>query len=231
MGKLIRYFTPVFLALLFLDIYVKINLPIIPYRYYSKVLVLVTLIIFTGYCVYKKNKLSNKYVFFGLIVFFIGDILIIDHLNKTKFIISILLFVVGKLIYIFKFTHKEDFSNKRLLPFLVVCFLSVAFLYNLIFTNLKEYFMPVTLYFFISLVMTLFAYLRKDVASNKSYYTVLSGVLLFVISEATMVVKTFYGDILFQDFIVMFGYGFGQYLIILGLMIDKSNNSDLISKI
>ena len=63
MGKLIRYFTPVFLALLFLDIYVKINLPIIPYRYYSKVLVLVTLIIFTGYCVYKKNKLSNKYVF------------------------------------------------------------------------------------------------------------------------------------------------------------------------
>jgi len=231
MGKLIRYFTPVFLALLFLDIYVKINLPIIPYRYYSKVLVLVTLIIFTGYCVYKKNKLSNKYVFFGLIVFFIGDILIIDHLSKAKFIISILLFVVGKLIYIFKFTHKEDFSNKRLLPFLVVCFLSVAFLYNLIFTNLKEYFMPVTLYFFISLVMTLFAYLRKDVASNKSYYTVLSGVLLFVISEATMVVKTFYGDVLFQDFIVMFGYGFGQYLIIIGLMIDKSNNSDLVSKI
>ncbi|WP_339873374.1 lysoplasmalogenase [Olleya marilimosa] len=231
MGKLIRYFTPVFMALLFLDIYVKINLPIIPYRYYSKVLVLVTLIIFTGYCVYKKNKLSNKYVFFGLIIFFIGDILIIDHLSKAKFIISILLFVVGKLIYIFKFTHKEDFSNKRLLPFLVVCFLSVAFLYNLIFTNLKEYFMPVTLYFFISLVMTLFAYLRKDVASNKSYYTVLSGVLLFVISEATMVVKTFYGDVLFQDFIVMFGYGFGQYLIIIGLMIDKSNNSDLVSKI
>jgi uncharacterized membrane protein YhhN len=131
MDKLIRYFTPVFLALLFLDIYVKTNLPIIPYRYYSKIFVLVTLIIFTGYCVYKKNKLNNRYVFYGLIIFFIGDILIIDHLNKVKFIISLILFVVGKLIYIFKFTHKEDFNNKRLLPFLVVCFLFVAFLYIL----------------------------------------------------------------------------------------------------
>lgn len=69
MDKLIRYFTPVFLALLFLDIYVKTNLPIIPYRYYSKIFVLVTLIIFTGYCVYKKNKLNNRYVFYGLIIF------------------------------------------------------------------------------------------------------------------------------------------------------------------
>ncbi|MBL7559368.1 lysoplasmalogenase [Olleya sp. YSTF-M6] len=221
MEKLIRYYTPLFICLLVIDIYTKIYLPSMPYRYYSKVLVMGSLLVFTAYAIYKKKVYVEKYIFYGLILFFIGDILIIDHLNKIKFIISIGLFVIGKILYIVKFSHKEDFSNKRLVPFFVICFLLVAILYSLIFTNLKDYFLPITLYFFISLVMTLFAYIRKGVVNNKSYYTVLLGVGLFVLSEATMVIKMFYGDVMFQDFLVMFGYAMGQYLIILGLILNR----------
>ncbi|WP_272022662.1 lysoplasmalogenase [Olleya namhaensis] len=223
MTKQLIYFSIIFFSLLFLDIYTKINLEVIPYRYITKILAVGSLVSFTIFYFYKKKELKNNLLIYGLFVFFIGDIIIIDHLNMVKFYVSLLLFVAGKICYTLKFMHKEDFSINRLIPFFIVCFLYVAIVYNFIFPNLKLYFIPITLYFFITLLMTLFAYIRKGVANRKSYYLVLCGVGFFIVSETIMVIKMFYGDVLFQDFLVMFCYGVAQYLIVLGLIFeDKS---------
>ncbi|SFJ19377.1 lysoplasmalogenase [Olleya namhaensis] len=221
MTKQLIYFSILFFCLLSLDIYTKLNLDTIPYRYISKFLTIGSLVTFTVACFYKRKDLKNNLLIYGLFVFFIGDIIIIDHLNMVKFYVSLLLFVAGKICYTLKFMHKEDFSINRLIPFFIVCFLYVAIVYNFIFPNLKLYFIPITLYFFITLLMTLFAYIRKGVVNRKSYYLVLCGVGFFIISETTMVIKMFYGDVLFQDFIVMFCYGAAQYLIVLGLMFEN----------
>lgn len=70
--------------------------------------------------------------------------------------------------------------------------------------------------------MFLFAFIRKNVVTDTSYYTVLVGVSLFVIFETILVIKKFYQDIIYQDFLIMFCYALGQYLIIVGLLIkDK----------
>lgn len=232
MTKQLIYFSIIFFGLLFLDIYTKINLEVIPYRYITKILAVGSLVSFTIFYFYKKKELKKNFLVFGLIIFFIGDIIIIDHLNIVKFYVSLILFVIGKICYTLKFTHKEDFSINRLIPFFIVCFLFVAIVYNFIFHNLKLYFIPITLYFFITLLMTLFAYIRKGVVNKKSYYLVLYGVGLFIMSETTMVIKMFYDDVLFQDFLVMFGYAAGQYLIVLGLIFEDKpltvkNNSIL----
>ena len=221
MTKQLIYFSIIFFCLLSLDIYTKLNLDTIPYRYISKFLTIGSLVAFTVACFYKRKDLKNNLLIYGLFVFFIGDIIIIDHLNMVKFYVSLLLFVAGKICYTLKFMHKEDFSINRLIPFFIVCFLYVAIVYNFIFPNLKLYFIPITLYFFITLLMTLFAYIRKGVANRKSYYLVLCGVGFFIVSETTMVIKMFYGDVLFQDFLVMFCYGVAQYLIVLGLMFEN----------
>ena len=221
MTKQLIYFSILFFCLLSLDIYTKLNLDTIPYRYISKFLTIGSLVAFTVTYFYRRKDLKNNLLIYGLFVFFIGDIIIIDHLNMVKFYVSLLLFVAGKICYTLKFMHKEDFSINRLIPFFIVCFLYVAIVYNFIFPNLKLYFIPITLYFFITLLMTLFAYIRKGVANRKSYYLVLCGVGFFIVSETTMVIKMFYGDVLFQDFIVMFCYGAAQYLIILGLMFEN----------
>ena len=220
MTKQLIYFSILFFCLLSLDIYTKLNLDTIPYRYISKFLTIGSLVAFTVTYFNRRKDLKNNLLIYGLFVFFIGDIIIIDHLNMVKFYVSLLLFVAGKICYTLKFMHKEDFSINRLIPFFIVCFLYVAIVYNFIFPNLKLYFIPITLYFFITLLMTLFAYIRKGVANRKSYYLVLCGVGFFIVSETTMVVKMFYGDVLFQDFIVMFCYGAAQYLIILGLIFE-----------
>ncbi len=223
MIKQLKLFTPIFICLLFLDIYVKINLPIMPYRYVTKSLVIVSLLLFVGYNCFIKNNYKDHLLFYGLIIFYIGDFLTVDHINNITFIVSIILFLSGKILYTLKFTHKEDFNIMRLFPFMLLCFLYVAFLYELIFHNLKIYFIPVTIYFFISLLMILFAFIRKGVVSNVSYYTVMSGVLLFILFETVLVIKTFYHDILYQDFLIMFCYALGQYLIVIGIMIEEKN--------
>ena len=225
MSKQVKYFSILYFMLLFVDIYTKINLPEIPYRYISKPLVLGSLLAFMRYYCYDKINWKANYIVFGFILFFIGDILIIDHTNTIKFFVSMILFVAGKVFYTLKFTHKEDFSIKRLVPFFIICFLFVAFIYDFIYHNLKSYFIPVTLYFFISLLMILFAFIRKGAVNNKSYYTVLVGVGFFLFSESTMVIKTFYDDILYQDFLIMFCYAVGQYLIIIGVIFESKTLS------
>ncbi|AUC77173.1 hypothetical protein CW732_16420 [Olleya sp. Bg11-27] len=221
MLKQIKYFSILYFLLLLVDIYTKINMPDIPYRYITKTIVLGGLLVFTRYYCYDKNKKTSNYLYYGLILFFIGDILIIDHTNTIRFVVSMILFVAGKVCYTLKFKHKEDFSIKRLMPFFIVCFLFLAIVYDFIYHNLNLYFIPVTLYFFISLIMILFAFIRKGAVNNKSYYIVFAGVGVFLFSETTMVIKTFYGDVLYQDFLIMFCYALGQYLIIIGVLFEN----------
>ncbi|MGB6269949.1 MAG: hypothetical protein WBF67_13165, partial [Olleya sp.] len=54
-------------------------LPIIPYRYISKTLVLGSLLVFTGYNFFKKGNLKSNFLFYGLSQYLI----ILGVLNET----------------------------------------------------------------------------------------------------------------------------------------------------
>jgi len=219
------YFFVLFTVILLLDIIVKICLENFPYRYISKPLVLLLLITF--YLINNKGPRKNKflYVLLGLIVFLIGDIFVINHTNKVFFICSMLLFSLGKLLYCLNFSNVKEFNLSRLIPFLLFCFIFIVVIFRLVYENLGSYFIPVMSYFFISLLLALFSFLRKNATTITSYRIVFLGILFFLVSETVMVIKTFYHEIIFQDFIVMFTYGFAQYFIITGLLLEyKMNN-------
>lgn len=219
------YFSVVFTIILFVDIGVKIYLDEFPYRYISKPLVVLLLIIFYYVNLKAPFKSKDKYVFLGLLSFLLGDLFVINHLEMSFFVSTMLLFSLGKFFYCLKFTNTEDFSINRLVPFLTFCFIFMVLVFRLIFQNSGNYFLPVLIYFFVSLLMALFGFLRKNAVNKASYKLVFIGIIFFLISETIMVIKTFHNEIIFEDFLIMFAYGFPQYFIVRGLILENNKKA------
>lgn len=191
-----------------------------PYRYISKPLVMLLLLVFfcynTGFDIKK-----YKYIVSGMLCFLLGDIFLIDHLNTTFLLIGLFLFVVGKIFYSINFSPSTCIDTSRLIPFSLLIFVYISVLLLFIYDNLGQMFLPIMAYMFISFLMMQMIYVRKGSTNNKSYYSVLLGGILFVVSETMMALKMFYADIFMQDFIIMAFYGLSQYFIITGLLYEK----------
>lgn len=160
----------------------------------------------------------------ALISFFIGDILIINHTNIVFIGLGLFFFSIGKICFSLKFSHKHDFKVSRLIPFTLVIFGYVIFLIGFLFDSLKGFLVPALLSFFLTMLMFQFAYLRKGIFNKKSYYNVLFGIVLYMVSEGLMAIKTFKMDIIFQDFLIMMLYGAGMYFIVYGIIKEKDND-------
>ena len=214
------YFIIGYFLVLLLDIGVKVNLEPFPFRYFTKPLLMLVLILF-----YIKNhtavaKEKHKYMLVALFLFLLADITVINHLNKILFIISMFMFIGAKAMYCLRFTNDRDFKLMRLLPFLTGIFVLMIFVFFLIYDNLGNYFIPVLIYFFVSLLLFLFAYLRKNDVNTKSYNYVIIAMFIFLFSEVVMVLKSFYKPLPFEGILVMLGYGVSQYLIVYGVTIE-----------
>ena len=166
------YFSIVFFTFLALDIFVKLQLDAMPYRYISKSIVLLLLILFFIKNHKEKSRKHFRFMILALICFLVGDWLLIETKNTTLFASGMMFFIFGKLFYVLRFSHQRDFRLSRLFPFLVICFLYIAGLMNLIYDNLHQLFIPVMIYFFASIIVLQFAFLRKDDVNGLSYLLV-----------------------------------------------------------
>ena len=216
-----KQFALLYFSILLIDIFVKIQFPVFPYRYISKPWLLIFLL---GYFYLNKignDKRKHRYMLLALSFFFIGDMLIINHLSIVFLGLSLLFFSIGKIFLCMKFSHKKDFNVSRLIPFTIIMFGYVIFLIGFLYKNLKDFLVPALASFFLTLLMFQFAYLRKEVFNKKSYLYVLFGIILFVISEGIMAIKTFKREIPYQDFLIMFFYGTSVYFMVLGVVNEK----------
>lgn len=215
-----KKFAILFFSFLFLDILVKNTLPL-SFRYLSKALLLPLLLLFYYLNNTEEKKGKTLWVVLSLFCFFLGDLLIISHQNVIFLALSMFVFSLGKLFLSFKLSHKSDFQVTRLLPFSLVIFVYTVGLVSFLYEGLKEFFFPAIISFFISLLLFQFTFLRKDVVDRKSYNYVFYGVIVYMIAESVMAIKTFRTDIPFQSFIIMFCYGTGLFLIVQGITFEK----------
>ncbi|MFV0571431.1 MAG: lysoplasmalogenase family protein [Xanthomarina gelatinilytica] len=220
-----KQFTFIYFLVLAIDITVKLCYPI-ELRYFSKSMLIPLLLIF-----YYQNKEANNrrdqlWVFLALTSFLIGDVLIINHLNQVSLAASLLFFTLGKLFFSLKFIHKEDFNVVRLIPFSILLFAYIFLLVGFVYQDLNVFFSAAIVSFFFTLVIFQFAFLRKGVYSSRSYYYVFFGVLLFLVSESIMAIKTFKQNIPYQDFLIMLAYGTSIYLITMGIVFEKDAVGD-----
>ncbi|WP_262507890.1 lysoplasmalogenase [Wocania ichthyoenteri] len=191
------------------------------------------MLLLLGYFLVNKtgdNKKKHWYVYLALTFFFIGDILIINDTNIIFLSLSLFFFSVGKIFFCIKFSHKKDFNVSRLIPFTSIMFLYTIFLIGFLYKSLEAFLVPALISFFLTLLMVQFSYLRQSVFSRKSYRYVFFGVLLFVLSEGMMAIKTFKLSLPLQDFLIMMFYGMGVYFMVFGIINEKEYELEDVEK-
>lgn len=216
-----KAFTVIFFTMLIIDILVKLYCPAFPYRYMSKPPIVFMLFLYYHFNNKEENKIKHLWITLALLMFFIGDILIINHTEIMFLGASLFFFSLGKIFLSFRFSHKFDFNISRLIPFSIVMFVYTVCIVSFLFNSLKNFFFPALISLFISLLLFQFAFLRKNTVNRKSYIYVFVGVILYIISENMMAIKTFKKDIPLQDFLIMLLYGMALYFIIIGIVKEQ----------
>ncbi len=224
--KNILNFALLFFAVLATDIYVKLYLDVVPYRYISKPIVMLSIALF--YLSYKKrvNK-KNRFFFVGLLCFLLGDVFLINDANQISFLLGMLCFIVGKLLYVYRFLNSKDFNLIKLIPLLLFSFIYVVGLLLFIYKNLGDFIIPVLIYYYISQILLLMSFLRLDTVDKKSFLCVFSGVIFFIISETIVALSIFHVKMGYQDSTIMITYGISQFLILIGILIENPIEKEL----
>ena len=220
-------FTISYFSILIIDIVVKFNLEKIPFRFFTKPLIIVFLLLF--YWVNNKGGFTKKHFFMIIALFFflMGDMFLLFKDVATLFSLGMLSFVLGKLFYAFRFSNQNDFKLTRLFPILSFCFIYIFIILSVIYDNLGSYFFPVLIYLFIAMLVLQFAYLRKSEVNYKSYLIVGIGILFSILSDSIAVLSRFYYNGFFYEKItVILFYGISQYLIVVGIIAEKPNTED-----
>jgi len=215
-------FSVVFFFLLILDVVVKNLSDEVIQRLLTKMSLIALLLVF--YLINNKEILrKNKYALVMALIFFMsGDLFFIFDKNPICFSLGILFFILGKLAYALRFTNNQDFSFKQLLPPLFILFSYMTFLMVLIQASLGDYFIPVLVYLFTSLIVCQFAYLRINTVSKKSFFLVLIGVFFSILSDSVSVLQAFYDENFgYHEITIMLFYGISQYLIIMGIVSEE----------
>lgn len=165
------------------------------------------------------------WIVLALIFSWIGDMLLIPHGTKwftaggISFMLSHACFVVGYVNQI------ESWEN---IPIIVIVFLALFFvgLVGVIFKKLKKslpkpLFYPMALYLFINGTMNCFAIYKCLCDESFSSIITVIGAVLFFISDASLFFVRFDKNTKMKShFRVMLTYSLGEFLIVLGLMLN-----------
>jgi len=155
----------------------------------------------------------------------IGDVLLMFQRDTTPyFMLGLASFLIAHVFYILTYRqHKSDAAGNSLqgiqrirfaFPIILAGTGLIVILYPVL-GNLK---FPVILYALIMVVMVLNALFRYGHTNYKSFWMVLSGAMLFMISDAVLAINKFLQPMENGVLIVMLTYSAGQFLIVRGLM-------------
>ena len=153
-------------------------------------------------------KARNLYLalFFSLL----GDIFLMFG-GEIYFMMGLGSFLIAHLFYIWLFKRDFQFNWLRALPFLIITSSYFLFIKSGIEQNLL---LPVAIYCLVITFMGIFAASRKT--NQYSYFIVLLGSILFIISDSLIAFNKFYTPLPLSSLWVMSTYGLAQFLIVLG---------------
>jgi uncharacterized membrane protein YhhN len=155
----------------------------------------------------------------GLFFSLIGDIILEFTLrNGNMFIIGLASFLIAHVMYFMLFfltPGRNIIFNKRIILLLPVILYGSGILYFL-YNDLNDMRIPVIIYTVIILIMLSGAINRMEKVNKSSFYLVLTGAILFVISDSAIAVNKFSFAFAYSSIIIMSTYAAAQLLIVLG---------------
>jgi uncharacterized membrane protein YhhN len=214
--KVERVFTILFCVLLIAEIYTATNYESL--HYLAKPALLISLLLFfstqSGSIETKTRRLIKGALSFSLL----GDIsLMFVDKSPHFFTAGLVSFLLAHILYIFVFLKKKNNTKKPGL------FSGILILYGVgLFYVLKDHLgamlLPVLFYMIVILSMAISAYLRQGSVPKISFYFVLIGAVLFLISDSLLAVNKFYEPLPNSNISIMFTYAFAQLFIVFGLL-------------
>lgn len=191
-------------------------------RFYSKPLILFGLIIYF-YRITKPiaSTLLTKAILSALIFSWIGDILL---LWSNLFVYGLGAFLMAQICYIIGFKLAQRGSNQlehvnfiKVFFFNLPIYLTAAFTFYLINSNLGSMRIPVIIYIIVIVSMVATARDRFKKCNSASFWQVFIGAILFFISDGAIAISRFFKDFPESGIVIMGTYVIAQLLIVMGI--------------
>ena len=164
---------------------------------------------------------SIKLLTVGAIVFsFFGDtLLMFAGKNELFFLLGLSAFLIAHIFYILcfhKIKVKENVEGRW--QWSIVVAIYYFFIILLLMPHLGSMKIPVLIYGLVISFMLLVAALLYDLPDNKTARYILTGALLFVISDSVLAINKFYLPFETAGWIIMLTYVAAQYLLVSGVI-------------
>ncbi|MEI9918020.1 MAG: lysoplasmalogenase [Bacteroidota bacterium] len=177
-----------------------------------------------GYYVAGSEFPRSKPLMIALIACWLGDVaLMFVGLKASWFMTGLVLFLAGHIFYIITYRqHRSESEENALLPVQKIRFslpvvLAGTGLVVILFPVLGALKFPVIIYATAIMVMVMSAIFRFGRTNSKSFWLVLTGAVLFMVSDSILAINRFLGAIEMGGVLIMLTYIAAQFLIVEGL--------------
>lgn len=221
-SKILVPFSIVYFLMVINTIICSYESPLTTMYFVSKPAILTLLIIFFTKLSRTLDSKTRIIALTALIFSLIGDILLMfTASSELYFIGGLIAFLLAHIMYIIVFLKQRHEKNSAI-PITIILLLYGAAIFYILKDGLNDLLIPVVIYMLVILTMAVTAYLRKGNASKSSFNLVFLGAIFFLISDSLLALNKFYEPMTSSGITVMLTYGIAQYLIVLGLLKQKS---------
>ena len=172
------------------------------------------------------NPLSGRLHIFmiaGLLFSWAGDVVLeLSKNNDNLFIVGLTCFLFAHIMYLTVFfltPGKNSILNNRIYLLIPVLIYGIVLL-SCLYADLAGMRLPVILYTIVILSMLAGALNRIEKVKKVSFYLVLAGAILFVISDSVIAFNKFVHQFDSSGIVIMSTYVIAQYLIVAGYIIQ-----------
>jgi uncharacterized membrane protein YhhN len=161
----------------------------------------------------------NQMIILALVFSWLGDIfLAVPEQSANLFIPGLVSFLLAHVMYLVVFfrTPGENIILAKRSYFFLPVLLYGVLLVILLFNSLGEMKLPVMVYTVVILTMVCSAVNRYGKVGRASWLLVLSGAILFLLSDSGIAINKFYSHFTGAQALIMSTYVIGQYLIVIG---------------
>jgi uncharacterized membrane protein YhhN len=167
----------------------------------------------------------SRPLFLAIVFSFVGDVLL---MNDSYFISGLVAFLLAHVMYIFAYRQyrseptEGSLQGLQRLRLAFPVILGGTGLIVILYPVLSDLRIPVIIYAFVLMLMVITAIFRMGRTNQKSFWTVLLGAILFMISDSLLAINKFLDPFAYAGFWIMVFYCAAQYFIVRGLMNHQS---------
>lgn len=192
----------------------------------TKPMIIISLAIYYGWSSHRLDMDSNRWTWAALGFSWLGDVLLLNQRDSLFFMLGLAAFLVAHISYIVGYRQHCQNASPGLLTtqkvrFTLPVFLAGTGLVVVLYPNLGEFTLPVILYAAVLMMMVAESIFRFGRTVSKSFWFVMVGAVLFMVSDSLIALNKFYAEINHASFWIMLTYIPAQGLIVAGLLEHK----------